>query len=210
MFLSFSGGNLPTAAAAPITREDERSSARLAMFRNSSSFRRAVRGVAALERMVMSPTTDAKQLDKPVSMNKESVATLTGIRRTSSLGTGLKSLQSNFIRGVGAEPQCSNGTNALEGEFLRPESMDSASSSKESAFPAVNPHDHWVTIDLRANEASTAEPIARADNSAAASVSERAWSGRWSLSTFSNLRGVMFPLRRSTSDLVLRESRPPV
>lgn len=210
MFLSFSGGNLPTAAGAPITREDERSSARLAMIRNSSSFRRAVRGVAALERMMMSPTTDAKQLDKPVSLNKKSAPTLTGIRRTSSLGTGLKSLQSNLIGGEGAEPQYSNGTIALQGEFLRSESMDSASSRKENTFPAVNPHDHWVTIDLRGNEASTAEPSARSDTSAAASVSERTWSGRWSLSTLSNLRGVMFPLRRSTSDLVLQAGRAPV
>jgi hypothetical protein len=209
MFLSFLGGNLPTAAGAPITREDERSSARLAMIRNSSSFRRAVRGVAALERM-MSPTTDAKQLDKPVSANKKSAPTLTGIRRTSSLGTGLKSLQNNLIGGEGAKPQYSNGTNALQGEFLRSESMDSASSRNENTFPAVNPHDHWVTIDLRGNEASTAEPSARADTSAAASVSERAWSGRWSLSNLSNLRGVMFPLRRSTSDLVLQAGRPPV
>jgi hypothetical protein len=81
--------------------------------------------------------------------------------------------------------------------FARPRSMDSS-----RPLPRTHSSDKWSSIDLE-----SAKPSGEGESSTAGQ--DRTWSDRWSLAS---LRGAMFPLSRSTSDITTRmaSSRLPV
>lgn len=180
-----------TAAPGPvISRGDERNSARDALYRNSMSFKRAVRGVAALE-MAESPL----RVEKRQSFNKLPTPTNLPIRRSNSLGTDIKSIRSYFINSEGTL----HGTNFYVGTASKQGVVSADSLGAVSNAPLVKPQDHWITIDLEGESSSAKPPVPRspfASGTARVSRPER-----WS---FNSLRGV-FPLSRSASDLVQQD-----
>lgn len=193
-----------TAAAAPplgalISRDDERSSARGTLFRNSESFKRA----AAVTTSEQQPGTKDSSFRKPSS----------SIRRSSSLGADLISLR-NLLMRQNDQNGNANSTDAPSGSsrwFTRARSLEVARSRDRAEYSRETySRDEWVTIDLETGKAATnadAE-VPSSSSSKVPAAPERAWSERWSLAS---LKGAMiFPLSRSTSDVSSRSAHLPV
>ncbi|KAG0563306.1 hypothetical protein KC19_8G020300 [Ceratodon purpureus] len=179
-----------------ISREDEQSSARGTLFRNSESFKRAARGVEANESVAA--------LDKDSSFRKPPLASAS-IRRSSSLSADLISLR-NLLMGV---DQNANGSSGSSRWFARAKSMESASRDRgvQNEYSREPSRDDWVTIDLETGKAtSNAEPsTSNNDESLKGPAPERSWSDRFNLSSLKNLKGIAI-LSRSTSDVSSRHA----
>lgn len=184
------------APGATISREEERSSARGTLSRDSQTFKQAARGVVALERAESAGVPGGipicrRKLPLPPSST-------TGIRRASSLGTDLIALRTMLM---GSETPASYRLTATRSAvpkshapsaswFPRPRSMDLG--LIRNRYAQGNP----TATDIDSRKSSTGASMSKAETSTVAS--ERSWSDRWSLSS---IRSAMFPLSRTTSDV---------
>ncbi|KAG0601722.1 hypothetical protein M758_11G135100 [Ceratodon purpureus] len=209
-------------AGATISREDERNSARGTLSRNSQSFKRAVRGTTALEKAA-SLGAPGSQSNKPPTapgmrkppLTPSRASTTTGIRRSSSLGTDLIALRNLLTGGDQSASNSSSSSYNLNRSrsgvpppstswFARPRSMDLG--TRDQSLLREHSRENWSSIDLETGKpAATGVSTSKDDSSKGPAIagvgSERAWSDRWSLAS---LRGVMFPLSRTTSDISSR------
>lgn len=195
-----------TAVGATISREDSLNSARGTLSRNSQSFKRAARGVTALEKahsfgaqFSRPPTTPTGSSRKPPLTSSSST---TGIRRSTSLGTDLMALRKLLMGSDQNGNPNSTAANRLKG-MAKPETPSSSSSwfarAKSMDLSRRDrslPRDNWVPIDLESGKAAS---TSQGDSSTAP---ERTRSGRWSLTSLGGALG------RSSSDVTTQSNNP--
>lgn len=210
----------PPPPGTTISREDSLSSARGTLSRNSQSFKRAARGVTALERAESLGAGGVLPTQKPPTPRRKppfppASTTTSGIRRSSSLGTDLIALR-NLLMGNDQNGTRDSGTSSPSRSyrlrvakseipppssgsgswFTRARSMDLATRDRNlQSSDSIN----GIVVDLESGKPAAAPgaSISKGESSAGAAP-ERAWSDRWSLAS---LRGAMFPLSRSSSDI---------
>jgi len=130
---------------------------------------------------------------------------LTSIRRSKSVGTDLKSLRDLHL------VHCEGTQHNIENEGKYATLHVTAPSSCAQLPLIIKPQDHWVTVDII--NAAADSPGAGASTSGENAKSlepdrlNSSNSEKWS---FSNFIGVVFPLRRTSSELVLPTQTMPV
>lgn len=193
-----------TAVGAPISREDSINSARGTLSRNSQSFKRAARGVTALEKAHSSGAQLSRPPITPTGSSRKppltSSSSTTGIRRSTSLGTDLIALRKLLLAGDQNGNPNSTAANRLKG-LAKPDAPSTSSSwfAREKSMDLSRrgrslPRDNWSPIDL---ESGKAVSISQGESSTAP---ERTRSDRWSLTSLRSALG------RSSSDAITQSN----
>lgn len=129
----------------------------------------------------------------------------TSIRRTKSVGTDLKSLRDLHL------VHCEGTQHNIENYGKYANVHVTAPSSCAQLPLIIKPQDHWVTVDINAAADSPGAGASTSGENAKSLEPDRlnasSNSEKWS---FSNFIGVVFPLRRTSSELVLPTQTMPV
>lgn len=129
---------------------------------------------------------------------------LTSIRRSKSVGTDLKSLRDLHL------VHCEGTQHNIENDGKYADLHVTAPSSCAQLPLVIKPQDHWVTVDINAAAESPGAGASTSGENAKSLEPDRlncSNSEKWS---FSNFIGVVFPLRRTSSELVLPTQTMPV
>ena len=130
---------------------------------------------------------------------------LTSIRRTKSVGTDRKSTLRD-LHLVHCE-----GTQHNIGNYGKYANLHVAAPPSCAQLPVIiKPQDHWVTVDINAAADSSGAGASTSGENAKSLEPDRLNSSNLEKWSFSNFIGVVFPLRRTSSELVLPTQIMPV
>jgi hypothetical protein len=218
-----------------ISQADQRDSARLALFRNAHSFKKAARGVVAHERAGMSPGPRLETRTSSKSWRKTPTPIIEPMRRSTSLdsdGKYMKDLFSNnnqvsklvsqhslpaamkLATNLPTTPKSGSRRTGSGLEFFRTGSggLNSLEKAHLTGSQSIRSNsEHWVSIQLDTqpgslgDASSKSKPVQQLGMNESPRGTETGRSARWS---FLNLRNALSS-RRSASELALDTEQLP-